>query len=268
MKLFVVVSSLLVAGCTGQLRDPKSIPDDESRTRVCEEGEGLDQTTPAPDALPALARGSLNPAANAGAFSQGLGALGLVGRGKRQAGDRFNPDATPFEWFTTNGESITKEECASRNATAEATGDPEQRISYRGPVFVQRGVYDVCVKFDKAPTWFFTKGGSNAGCDPSKRCCEWFPPYNNPCSAVNGIFWWETDAETSCTDALDLYYAGKDPRELFGVEYIYGGKKGEIRSVCHVTNPDEFVAGEEPELLKFDVEVTYCGEKCCIYEKL
>ena len=72
--------------------------------------------------------------------SQGLGALGLVGRGKRQAGDRFNPEATPFEWFTTNGESITKEECASRNATAEATGDPEQRISYRGPVFVQRGV--------------------------------------------------------------------------------------------------------------------------------
>ena len=69
-QLFVVVSSLLVAGCSGQLRDPKSIPDDESRTRVCEEGEGLDQTTPAPDALPALARGSLNPAANAGAFRQ------------------------------------------------------------------------------------------------------------------------------------------------------------------------------------------------------
>merc|ERR1711972_317450 len=114
----------------------------------------------------------------------------------------------------------------------------------------------------------FHQGRQQCWMRPFQEVLRVVPTLQQPLLCRQWNLLWETDAETSCTDALDLYYAGKDPRELFGVEYIYGGKKGEIRSVCHVTNPDEFVAGEEPELLKFDVEVTYCGEKCCIYEKL
>jgi len=260
MKLFVAICSLLVASCSAELRDPKSIDPTESRTRQCEEGEGQPQTTPAPDAIAPLARGNFNPI-NAGAFSAGQAALGLVGRQgrkRRQAGNRFNPELTPFTWFTTNGESITKEECGDRQKSGAA-------VANRGPILVQRGVYDVCVKFDKAPTWFFTKGGTNAGCDPTLSCCEWFAPYNNPCSPVKGIFWWETNTNTDCQSSFDLI-RDVDRNSLFGVEYIVGASVGEKTRVCHVTNPEKFVEGSEPELLQLDVVITYCGEGCCIYE--
>merc|ERR1719495_745802 len=167
-----------------------------------------------------------------------------------------------FSWFTTNGDVITKEECEARNNANPA-------LAQKGPVLVQRGVYDVCVKFDEAPTWFFTQNGTNALCDPTLRCCEWFPPYHNPCSSVRGILWLEAKAGADCDTAFSNWEAkGEERATLFGVDYIYGAMKGENRRVCHVTNPDPFLAGEKPELLTLDVEITYCGEKCCIYQQV
>lgn len=262
MKLFVAICSLLVASCSAQLRDPKSIDPLESRTRQCEEGESNQPTTPAPDAIAPLARGNFNPINPAG-FSAGQAALGLVGRQgrkRRQAGNRFEPKKTPFTWFTTDGEKITKEECGKRQKEGKVKAN-------RGPILVQRGVYDVCVKFDEAPTWFFTKGGTNAGCDPTLRCCEWFAPYNNPCSPVKGIFWWEIPLDANCETSWEEI-RDVDRNTLFGVEYIVDGKVKDQRRVCHVTNPNEFVDQAEPVLKQLDVEITYCGEGCCIYETL
>lgn len=265
MKLFVAICSLMVAAASGQgLPDPKSIEPTESRTRQCAEGEGQQQEqqqSQPRDAIAPLARGNFN--INPAGFAAGQAALGLVGRGKRQAGDRFNPENTPFVWFTTNGESITKQECEKRSKEAINRGEP---ITNRGPVFVQRGVYDVCVKFDAAPNWFFTKGGTNAGCDPTLRCCEWFPPYNNPCSPVKGIFWFESFEGNCEATWASLRASGNDRGSLFGVEYLYGANVGEARTICHVTNPKEFDEGSEPELKQLEVEVTYCAESCCIYQ--
>jgi len=267
MKLFVAICSLMVAAASGQLRDPKSIDPKESRTRTC---TAEDEPKTQGDALPPLQRGNLNP--NAGSFATGQAARGLVGRGKRQAGDRFNPENTPFVWFTTNGETISKEECEDRaeKARAEEAEGTGKRIDNRGPIFVQRGVYDVCVKFNDAPTWFYTKGGTNAGCDPTLRCCEWFPPYNNPCSSIKAIFWYES-LEGDCVATYDSLIGSKvatNKKAILGVEYIHGAKVGEARTVCHITNPIEFEKGEDPKIKQLEVEVTYCAEKCCIYEQV
>jgi len=257
MKLFVAICSLMVAAASGQLRDPRTIDPKESRTRQCKEEE-QQQQQPQSDAIAPLARGNFN--INPNSFANGQAALGLVGRGKRQAGDRFNPENTPFVWYTTDGETLKPEECEDRARTG-------REITNRGPVFVQRGVYDVCLKFDKAPKWFYTKGGTNAGCDPTLRCCEWFPPYNNPCSSIKAIFWYES-FEGDCNTTWDSMNAKQDfnRKSLLGVEYIYGGNVGEARTVCHITNPVEFEGGEDPKIKQLNVEVTYCAEKCCIYE--
>ena len=265
MQAFIVLNCLLVSNCWAQLRDPFEIDESENRTPRCE------------------------PPSEAG-------------RERRQA-----PAAQPFAWFTTNGtqcsqlyhsnhatvsrfntftgETITKEECFQRNQTAAEAGN---RIDVRGPVLVQRGVvskshdkrriraeisidglfqYDVCVKFDDAPTWFFTKGGTNAACDPSRRCCEWFPPYHNPCSAIGEILWWET--KNTCEEAFsEIEAKGTDRASLHGVDYIYGASVGEKRTLCHVINPKEFLGGEEPKIRALNVEITYCGEKCCVYREI
>ena len=123
------------------------------------------------------------------------------------------------------------------------------------------------MKFDDAPTWFFTKGGTNAACDPSRRCCEWFPPYHNPCSAIGEILWWET--KSTCEEAFaEIEAKGTDRASLHGVDYIYGASVGEKRTVCHVINPKEFLGGEEPKIRALNVEITYCGEKCCVYREI
>jgi len=190
-------------------------------------------------------------------------------RPPQPARERRQAEAAPppklFSWYTTNGEVLTPEQCEERNKKAI---DAEKPIAQRGPVLVQRGVYDVCVKFDEAPTWFFTRDGTNALCDPTKRCCEWFPPYNSPCSSVEGIFWFETkDGDCKATwDSMNT--DALDRESLFGVDYIYGATKGEKRQVCHITNPDQFRTGEAPELLSLDVEIIYCGEKCCVYKEI
>jgi len=261
MKLFVAICSLMVAAASGQLRDPKSIDPKESRTRTCTE-EDEAKKAPQGDAIAPLARGNFN--LNPGSFAAGQAALGLVSRGKRQAGDRFNPKNTPFVWYTTDGETISKQECEDRARTGKA-------ISNRGPVFVQRGVYDVCVKFNDAPTWFYTKGGTNAGCDPTLRCCEWFPPYNNPCSSIKAIFWFES-FEGDCVATYDSMIASNhavttNKKAILGVEYLYEANVGEARTVCHITNPIEYENGEDPKIKQLEVEVTYCAEKCCIYEQ-
>merc|ERR1712154_38445 len=184
MKWLKVLCCLLVSSCRAELRDPFSIDEKENRTPIC-------PPPPPPNAEP--------------------------GRERRQA-----PVPKQFSWFTTNGDTITKEECFERNKTAADAGN---RIDVKGPILVQRGVYDVCVKFEDAPTWFFTKGGTNAACDPTLRCCEWFPPYNNPCSSVGEILWWET--ETTCEEAWAKIEAdGIDRGSLLGVDYIYGASVG------------------------------------------
>ena len=123
--------------------------------------------------------------------------------------------------------------------------------------------YDVCVKFASAPKWFYTEGGSNAPCNPSKTCCEWYPPFHSPCHRNIAIYWWETDSDCKASfEALNI----SDPKEVYGVPYIFGATKGEKRTVCTVTNPTEFASGSAPETIQQDVTMVYCGEKCCIYE--
>ena len=73
----------------------------------------------------------------------------------------------------------------------------------------------------------------------------------------------DANCETSWEEIRDV-----DRNTLFGVEYIVDGKVKDQRRVCHVTNPNEFVDQAEPVLKQLDVEITYCGEGCCIYETL
>ena len=119
------------------------------------------------------------------------------------------------------------------------------------------------MKFASAPKWFYTEGGSNAPCNPSKTCCEWYPPFHSPCHRNIAIYWWETDSDCKASfEALNV----SDPKEVYGVPYVFGATKGEKRTICTVTNPTEFASGSAPETIQQDVTMVYCGEKCCIYE--
>ena len=59
-----------------------------------------------------------------------------------------------------------------------------------------------------------------------------FPPYNSPCSSVEGIFWFETkDGDCKATwDSMNT--DALDRESLFGVDYIYGATKGEKRQAA------------------------------------
>lgn len=246
MKLFGVVatSALLATVCSAQDRTPIEDPEGFLRTPICED---VGQTQ---DELPALARGNIGTGLGAGA---NLGALGLVGRGRkrRQAEpEKFNPKNTPFVWYT-NPRAGSGDDCLADSGEAKLN---------RGPVIVPLGTYNVCVKFDKANRWFYTKG-SNAPCDPTNECCEWFPP--RQCTRRNQVpFWFELpQGFNTCEEAT---FEGHTPK--LGVEYLQNKAVGERATICIDANPNR---GEDDPATFDQVSVTtaFCGEGCCIFDR-
>jgi len=243
MKLFGVVATtaLLATACSAQDRTPVEDPNGFLRTPICED---VGQTD---DQLPALARGNIGTNLGAGA---NLGALGLVGRGRnrRQAPEKFDPKKTPFVWYT-NPKAQSGDDCEAGAG---------QAVLNRGPVIVPLGTYNVCVKFDKANRWFYTKG-SNAPCDPTNRCCEWFPP--RQCTRTNQVpVWFELKDAASCAEAFSQ---GAKPG--LGVEYLQNKAVGEPAAICIHNNPED--SEEEADFDLVQVTTAYCGEGCCIFDR-
>lgn len=244
MKLFVgALSAALLALCSAQDRTPIQDKNGFFRTPICED------VAQSEDELPALARGNIGTGLGAGA---NLGALGLVGRGKRQAGSGFfNEEDTPFVWFTSN-DAFDRESCKTLSAS--------QKLN-RGPVIVPLGTYNVCVKFFAAKSWFYTKG-SNAPCDPTETCCEWFPP--RQCTRRNQVpVWFELPAgSSSCEQA---FANGAEPK--VGVEYLLNKTKGDEGAICIYTNPDRDQS-EDPVFDYVPIRIAFCGEGCCIFDRV
>jgi len=243
MKLFVgALSAALLALCSAQDRIPITDKNGKLRTPICED------VAQSEDELPALARGNIGTGLGAGA---NLGARGLVGRGKRQAGNGvFNEEDTPFVWFTSS-EATDGDSCEALSASKKLN---------RGPVIVPLGTYNVCVKFFAASRWFYTKG-SNAPCDPDEQCCEWFPP--RQCTRRNQVpVWFELPQGSTCDEA---FAQGAEPRP--GVEYLRNHAVGDQSAICIYTNPDADPS-ETPIFDTVPIRVAFCGEGCCIFDRL
>lgn len=245
MKAFVALLATLLAACSAQDRTPVKDGGGFLRTPICEDvGEPRSAS-----GLPALARGNIGTQIGA----TNLGARGLVGRGgrkRRQAQEKFNATKTPFQWYT-NTQATNGDDC---------NADQKTKKLNRGPVIVPLGTYNVCVKFDKANRWFYTKG-SNAPCSPDNRCCEWFPP--RQCTRRDKVvLWFELPAGSpSCEQA---FANGANPE--LGVEYLQNKKVGQKATICIYINPDR----DDNEVAQFDtvpVTTSFCGEGCCLFDR-
>jgi len=249
MKLLIALSAL-VAACWAQSEQARSTASElENRTPFCEQAD-----QPATD-LPPLAggQGGLPPLAR----DRGLAALGLVGRGgrkRRQTTENFNPDDHPFVWFTVDQELTDYRDCRDLSKTGN------YKLN-KGPIIVPLGKLRVCVKFDKASRWFYTKG-TNGPCDPDNKCCGWYPP--SRCSKRTLVpIWFELPAgSSSCEDA---YNSGAGQPRL-GVDYLQNRIVGDRSKICILLNPER----EEGEPAQFDTvstKVAFCGEGCCIFDR-
>jgi len=247
MKLFGAVAAataLFANVCSGQVYT--AVEDEEGffRTPLCRDVAEAES-----DELPALARGNIGLGLGAGA---NLGALGLVSRGKQQAepAAKFNASATPFKWYV-NPDARNGDDCEA--------DEPAFQV-HQGPVIVPLGTYQVCVKFFAANRWFYTTG-SNAPCDPTNECCEWFPP--KQCTRRNQVpVWFELPIGSGMT-CEQAYANGAQPG--LGVEYLRNSKVGSPGAICLFINPNE-----EEEVAKFEevsVTAAYCPGSCCIFDR-